>query len=63
MEVNMRRKEFTNPYFQKEKSVRITQLPKTDYIYMKVWKEYYLRYADDQQFKGDPAYTLDKRIS
>ncbi len=41
----------------------MTRIPKTDYIDLRVWKEYYFRYSEEpqEQRKGDANYTLDEQ--
>jgi len=47
MDVNLKQKDFVNPYFVPALNVRLTTIPKTNYTLMRVWKEYFFKYTED----------------
>lgn len=66
VEVKLRKAMFKNPYYDLLLSKeRVTVIPVTDYMRLRVWREHYFKYSEDWQrtVKQSPDYQLDTRAA
>lgn len=61
MEIGLRKEtDFKNPYYLDlpyQEKRRLTRIPRPEYQYLRVWREYFFRFSD--QLGETPGYKMD----